>query len=76
MIRYVHSAIKQLSGRSLTIAKLSLEGKSNPEIAEQLGVSLNTIKSLKKEMYAKLRKIIGHEYIILFFAQQLLHSNK
>ena len=71
MIRCVHTAISQLSGRSLEIATLALEGKSNPEIADVLGISLNSVKSLKKEMYAKLRKIIGHEYIILFFCKTL-----
>ena len=76
MIRCVHSAINQLSGRSLEIATLALEGKSNPEIAGALGISLNSVKSLKKEMYTKLRKIIGHEYIILFFAKHLLHVDK
>ena len=65
MIRCVHSAINKLSGRSLEIAILALEGKSNPEIADVLRISLNSVKSLKKEMYTKLRKIIGHEYIIL-----------
>lgn len=67
MIRCVHVAINRLSGRSLEIATLALEGKSNPEITDKLGISLNSVKSLKKEMYTKLRKIIGHEYIILFF---------
>lgn len=71
IIRCVHSAINQLSGRSLEIATFALEGKSNPEITDVLGLSLNSVKSLKKEMYTKLRKIIGHEYIILFFRQAL-----
>ena len=73
MIRCVHSAIDQLSSRSLEIATLALEGKTNPEIAAILGISINSVKSLKKEMYSKLRKIIGHEYIVLFFAKYLLH---
>lgn len=73
MIQCVHTAINQLSGRSLEIATLALEGKTNPEIAAILGISINSVKSLKKEMYSKLRKIIGHEYIVLFFAKYLLH---
>ena len=73
MIQCVHTAINQLSGRSLEIATLALEGKTNPEIAAILGISINSVKSLKKEMHSKLRKIIGHEYIVLFFAKYLLH---
>ena len=45
-------------------------------ILDALGISLNSVKSLKKEMYTKLRKIIGHEYIILFFVKHLLHADK
>ena len=73
MIRCVRSAIDQLTGRSLEIANLSLDGKSNQEIADMLGISVNSVKSLKKEMYTKLRKIIGHDYIVLLFAKHMLH---
>ena len=73
MIRCVQSAIDQLTGRSLEIANLSLDGKSNQEIADALGISINSVKSLKKEMYTKLRKIIGHDYIVLFFTKHILH---
>ena len=73
MIRCIRSAIDQLTGRSLEIANLSLDGKSNQEIADMLGISINSVKSLKKEMYTKLRKIIGHDYIVLFFAKHMLH---
>lgn len=72
MIRHVQDAIGQLTGRGLEIARLSLDGMSNQEIADALGISINSVKSLKKEMYAKLRQIIGNEYIILFFAKYLL----
>lgn len=72
MIRCVRAAVEQLTGRSHEIARLALDGKGNQEIADTLGISINSVKSLKKEMYAKLRQIIGKEYLILFFAQFLL----
>lgn len=76
MERCVHFAVNQLTGRSLEIATLALEGKSNPEIADILDISLNSVKSLKKEMYAKLRTIIGHDYLVLLFARYLLHPKE
>lgn len=76
MIRFVQAAVEQLTGRSLEIARLSLDGMGNQEIADTLGISINSVKSLKKEMYTKLRKIIGNEYIILFFAKYLLKIEK
>lgn len=72
MIRCVRAAVEQLTGRSLEIARLSFDGMGNQEIADTLGISINSVKSLKKEMYAKLREIIGKEYVILFFAKFLL----
>ena len=64
MIQCIHRAIEQLSGRGYQIARLALQGKSNQEIAEDLNISINSVKTLKKEMYQKLRKIIGNEYIL------------
>ena len=72
MIRFVQAAVAQLTGRSLEIARLALDGLGNQEIADTLGISINSVKSLKKEMYSKLREIIGKEYVILFFAKYLL----
>lgn len=72
MINTVHLAVDKLTGRGGEIALLSLEGCTNQEIADKLGITINSVKSLKKEMYTKLRKIIGNEYIILFFAKFLL----
>lgn len=65
MIRVIHSAINHLTGRGREIALLTLEGKTNPEIAEILGISINSVKSLKKDAYSKLRSILGNEYLVL-----------
>lgn len=72
MINHIHLAIKKLSGRSYQIVQLALAGKSNQQIAEELNISINSVKSLKKEMYTKLRNLIGNEYIILFIMKNLL----
>lgn len=72
MFNQIHLAVTKLSGRSYQIAQLALLGKSNQEIAEQLNISVNSVKSLKKEMYVKLRKLIGNEYIALLFVKYFL----
>lgn len=65
----IKKAVKQLNGRSYEIIILTLRGKSNNEIAEILGVSINTVKTIKKTAFAKLRNIISKEqlFLILYF---------
>ncbi len=83
MIRCVHAAISQLSGRSLEITTLALEGKSNPEIATILGISLNSVKSLKKRNVHPItqdhRAQIHHTFLRLYFPKKvhlIRHSEK
>lgn len=66
--RLLHSAIKKLAPQTRKIIQLNLEGKNNNEVAEELGISINTVKSLKKKAYVILRKSLSKEYIEpLFF---------
>ena len=71
MIATVRETVGKLSGRSREIAELSLQNKTNPEIAEALGISVNSVKSLKKEMYSKLRDMLEDEYLVLLVAHFL-----
>lgn len=71
MIATVREAVGKLSGRSREIAELSLQNKTNPEIAEALGISVNSVKSLKKEMCSKLRDMLEDEYLVLLVAHFL-----
>lgn len=43
----------------------ALEGKQNKEIASDLGISVETVHSLKKIAYRKLRESMKDEYYIL-----------
>lgn len=70
-IEAVRQAVASLSGRKLQIVRLALEGHTNPEIAEKLGISLNTVKSAKKEAYAILGKYLGNEYLMLLVLEVL-----
>jgi RNA polymerase sigma-70 factor (ECF subfamily) len=70
--RLVYNAIKTLPKKSKKVIELSLTGLSNPEIAKELGVSLNTIKTLKLRSYKTLREILkDHKLAILLLVSIL-----
>lgn len=43
----LHSSIEKLPSRSSLIMKFALQGKSNTEISQEMGISVNTVKTLK-----------------------------
>ncbi len=53
--RLIVDAINNLQGLSKKICLLSLQGCKNPEIAENLNCSIDTIKYHKKNAYRKMR---------------------
>lgn len=62
------SEIKHLPKSSQQIMLLALNGLKNPEIAEELDISINTVKSAKKKAYTKLRSRLS------LASQSMLHS--
>jgi sigma-70, region 4 len=45
---------------------LTMEGLSNPEIAKELGVSVNTVKTIKLRAYRVLReRLKGIQWLLL-----------
>ena len=62
--RIVRGAVNKLPERSRQIATLTLQGYSLQEIADELSVSINTVKTLKKNAYEKLREMISNQYIV------------
>ena len=64
-VRLIREAIHQLSGRKLDIILLSVSGKSNQEIADALNISINTVKTLKKDAYSQLRTLLKDEILLL-----------
>ena len=67
--RLLHIAIDQLSPQSQKTVELTMRSLSNKEIAHELGISINTVKTLKLRAYKKLRKILSPQFmgIILSF---------
>ncbi len=71
--RILHQAIGGLADQSRKIILLSLKGYKVSEIAEELNISVNTVKTLKKNAYKELRVKLRDQAFILFLLNQVLH---
>lgn len=65
--RLLFESIRLLPPRSAEVIRLSLEGMKQERIAEQMKISINTVKSLKYEAILKLREILGPLVYWFFF---------
>ncbi len=66
-LRLLRRSIEELPPQSRRIMQLALKGNGNAEIAETLGISVNTVKTLKKSAYRSLRDSLGDVSDELFF---------
>lgn len=74
-IRELYQAIDELPLRCGEILKMGyFEGLSNAEIAEKLGISLQTVKNQKRQAIALLKKQLPAEDLLLIF--MMLHCFK
>jgi len=64
----LHNQLEKLAPRSKEVIRLQLMGFRDAEIAEQMNISVNTVHTLKKGAYKKLKKTlpkdISSEYIL------------
>ena len=72
--RILYEAINTLPERSKEIIELSLNGLSNPQIAEELNISINTIKSSKLKSYQRLRELLKDHKLVIFLLLKILNS--
>jgi len=63
--RILKEGIDQLAPQSAKIMRLSLQGLKNQEIAEQLDVSINTVKTLKYNALKALKKSLKDYFFLL-----------
>ncbi|MCT4603513.1 MAG: sigma-70 family RNA polymerase sigma factor [Marinifilum sp.] len=68
----IQQAVKKLPLQSRKIIDLNLAGYGNQEIANELGISINTVKTLKKSGYAKLRISLKENLFVLLVLSELL----
>lgn len=64
--RLVHVAINKLTPERKNVILLSLRGLSNQEIAQQIGISINTVKTLKLRTYRSLRRELKPAFCMFF----------
>ena len=61
----VENAIRMLPDKCARIIRLGIQEYTNAEIADELDISINTVKTQKKIAYQKLRNSLSH--LISFF---------
>lgn len=62
----IYKAIDELAPQSKKVILLSLQELSNGEIAEQLGISINSVRTLKQNAYKKLKGLLQDYFYLLF----------
>ena len=65
--RLLVQAIQKLPVQARRIMLLAMEGKTNKEIAEELGLSDGTVHSLKKTAYKRLREDLSPYFSLLMW---------
>ena len=65
--RILYDAVDKLPSQTRSIILLNLKGFNTTEVAERLGVSVNTIKSLKKSAYVTLRTLLSKDLLMILF---------
>lgn len=67
----IEKAIQTLPKKCAQIIRLSINNFTNPEIATELGISINTVKAQKKIAYKKLKPILKDYLILIAFVFDL-----
>lgn len=73
----LYNMIKELPDASQQIMLLALNGMKNQEIADELNVSINTVKTQKKIAYAKIKDLIkpGMLQAMVFLSHIIFFTN-
>lgn len=62
--RLIDEALDSLGEKSKEIVKYTMQGCSNNDIADNMGISVNTVKTLKLRSYKILRELLGKQLLI------------
>jgi RNA polymerase sigma-70 factor (ECF subfamily) len=68
LVRQLQVVIRELPEQRRKIMQLSLEGLSGKEIAEQLGITIHTVKTQKSKAFVYLRKRLGSLTLLLIIS--------
>jgi len=67
----IDKAVNSLPYKCAQIIKLSIKGLTNTEISEELGISVNTIKTQKKIAYKRLKPMLKECFFLIAFIFEL-----
>lgn len=67
VVQNINTAIKNLPDQRKQILILSMQGLKNNEIAEDMQISINTVKLQKKIAYRQLREKLGSSLLVFSF---------
>lgn len=70
-IHALYAAIDNLPAQSARIIRMSLKGIKNQAIAEELGISVNSVKTLKYNALHTLRKKLQEPALLIFLCLEL-----
>ena len=65
--RILYQAIDRLPPQTREVTLNSLRGATNQEISDRMRVSINTVKTLKKNAYQTLRSVLSKDYLMFCF---------
>lgn len=65
--KIIEDAINTLPHRCAQIIRLSIKELTNAEIAEELDISINTVKAQKKIAYKRLKPLLKDYFILIAF---------
>ena len=63
----IENAINTLPNRCAQIIQLSIKGYTNAEIASELDISINTVKTQKKIAYKRLKPLLKDYFILIAY---------
>ena len=63
----IEKAINTLPNKCAKIIRLSIKDFKNSEIAEELGISINTVKAQKKIAYKRLKPLLKDYFVLIAF---------
>ena len=62
--RQLEDAIDLLPQKAREVVLLNLKSFSNQEIADELNISINTVKTHKLSAFKKLRELLGNQFVV------------
>jgi RNA polymerase sigma-70 factor (ECF subfamily) len=72
----IYNAIRTLSPQMQQVIELSLDGLKNQEIADQLNISINSVKTVKARAFTALRVELKENIFILFMLIKYMQKRR